>query len=424
VAEEMANSPAQREANVDNAQAPERRTERLDRRIFLLAFAIFATGTDAGVVAGMLPQIAHDLDLGVGAVGQLLTAYAFTYAMGSPFFGVLASQYQSERIIIVCLISFALAVALSAAAPGIVVLLVARVLAACFSATYSPAAFALAATLAPPDRRGAGLSMLGSGFVATQVTSVPIGIWVAYHLGWRVTFGIDVILVVLAAAALWFAGLPKTAKPPTISLAARLAPLTRPRVMSALTAKILWSTASNTVFLFVAVLFGPRFGGNAVALLFAVMGLGGLAGSQIGGRLVDRFGATRSISCCLAGMTLILALMNLMASTFPGAAIALFMLTCFGWATFPALQSLLLALEPDHSIVVLSLNNSTSYLGLGAGAALGAVVIGAGHTSALPYAGCVVALLALAVWLIIAVANARAADLSVESPAGEARTNR
>ena len=89
---------------VDHVQIPEKRIDRLDRRIFLLAFAIFATGTDAGVVAGMLPQIARDFHVGIGIAGQLLTAYAITYAVGSPFFGVLAAGYRSERIIIMCLL--------------------------------------------------------------------------------------------------------------------------------------------------------------------------------------------------------------------------------------------------------------------------------------------------------------------------------
>ena len=102
----------------------------LNRRIDPLAFAIFATGTDAGVVAGMLPQIAQDFHLGIGVVSQLLTAYAITYAVGSPFFGVVASQYRSERLILVCLLAFASAVALSAVSPGLAVLLVARMLAA------------------------------------------------------------------------------------------------------------------------------------------------------------------------------------------------------------------------------------------------------------------------------------------------------
>jgi MFS transporter, DHA1 family, inner membrane transport protein len=407
---------------VDHVQVPDKRTDRLDSRIFLLAFAIFATGTDAGVVAGMLPQIAQDFHLGIGITGQLLTAYAITYAVGSPFFGVLASQYQSERIIIVCLISFALAVGLSAVAPGITVLLVARVLAACFSATYSPAAFAMAAALAPPDRRGAGLSALSTGFVATQISSVPIGVWVAYHLGWRVTFGIDVILVLLAAAALWFARLPKTAKPPSISLGARLAPLTRPKVMGAFVPKILWTTATNSVLLFIAVLFGPRFGANGVASLFAVMGLGGLVGSQIGGRLVDRFGTTPSICYCLAIIIADLAFFNLLTDTFFGAAIAVFTLSCCGWALFPALQSFLLRLEPDHSIVVLSLNNSTSYAGLGAGAVLGTLVIGEASTSVLPYVSCAVAVLALATWLINN--STRVTDLRAESPSEESRAQR
>jgi hypothetical protein len=43
-----------REANVDHIPTPERRIDRLDNRIFLLAFAIFATGTDAGVVVGIM----------------------------------------------------------------------------------------------------------------------------------------------------------------------------------------------------------------------------------------------------------------------------------------------------------------------------------------------------------------------------------
>ena len=125
------------------------------------------------------------------------------------------------------------------------------------------------------------------------------------------------------------------------------------------------------------------------------------------GRLADRFGPTRSICFCLVGIILDLALLNLMSSTFAGTAIVLFALTCFSWATFPAYQSFLLALEPDHGIVVLSLNNATSYLGLGAAAVLGSLVIGAGHTSALPYVGCVVGLLALATWLIINSARLR-----------------
>jgi DHA1 family inner membrane transport protein len=407
---------------VDSVQTLEKRTDRLDRRIYLLAFAIFATGTDAGVVAGMLPKIAQDFQLGIGVVSQLLTAYAFTYAVGSPFFGVVASQFRSERLILVCLLSFAAAVALSAVSSGLAVLLVARVLAACFSATYSPAAFALAAVLSPPDRRGAGLSMVGSGFVATQVTSVPIGIWVAYHLGWRVTFGIDMMLVVLAATALWFARLPETAKPPSISLGARLAPLARPKIMGAMTAKIIWATAVNIVFLFVAVLFGPKYGADAVALFFAVLGLGGLVGSQLGGRLADRFGATRSICFCLAGVILDLALMNLLASTFAGTVVTLFALTCFSWATFPAFQSFLLALEPAHGIVMLSLNNATSYLAYGLAAALGAFVIAADHTSALPYVGCVVGLLALAAWLLINIP--RTADAGVEQHSGESTAKR
>jgi len=60
--------------------------------VFWLALAAFAIGTEGFVIAGLLPSIAADLSISVPAAGQLVTAYALTYAVGSPILAVTLSN--------------------------------------------------------------------------------------------------------------------------------------------------------------------------------------------------------------------------------------------------------------------------------------------------------------------------------------------
>ena len=47
--------------------------------VLWLAVAAFSIGTEAFVIAGLLPSIAADLQISLAATGQLVTAYALTY---------------------------------------------------------------------------------------------------------------------------------------------------------------------------------------------------------------------------------------------------------------------------------------------------------------------------------------------------------
>ncbi|RVX41229.1 hypothetical protein EDD27_3720 [Nonomuraea polychroma] len=48
------------------------------RPLLPLALATFAVGTDAFVIAGLLPAIAADLEVDMPAAGQLVTVFALT----------------------------------------------------------------------------------------------------------------------------------------------------------------------------------------------------------------------------------------------------------------------------------------------------------------------------------------------------------
>ena len=348
---------------------------RLDARLYLLALGTFAIGTDVFVIAGILPRIAGDLGVSIEAAGQIVTAYALTYALGSPVLAALTARWRRERVTVLALAGFALADALCALAPSYGVLIAARLLAGSCAALYSPTAYTLAASLAPAERRGAGLAAVALGMTSATVIGAPLGTWIGHEFGWHMTFVVGGVLSASAALALKLARLPATLPGAVPRLGERFSPLARPAVLASLIANLLWSAGNYTIYNYSAVLFGERLGLDNIAWLLVAYGLGGLAGSQLGGRFVDRFGAVAPIVACVGINALNIGLLNLTGGTAPGAAAGLFILAFAGWAVFPAQQSRLLALEPAHGGVVLSLIGSTIYIGSAVGAALGGLLL-------------------------------------------------
>ena len=74
--------------------------------IFWLALAAFAIGTEAFVIAGLLPTIAADLQISVSAAGQLVTAYALTYVVGSPILAVTLNNVDRRTVLTLALSTF------------------------------------------------------------------------------------------------------------------------------------------------------------------------------------------------------------------------------------------------------------------------------------------------------------------------------
>src|SRR6201990_889482 len=93
-----------------------------------LTLGAFAIGTEGFMIAGLLPALARDLNVGVLAAGHLVTAFSLTYAIGAPVMAVLTAGLERRRLVAVAIGGFALANVLAALAPGYFGLLGARLL--------------------------------------------------------------------------------------------------------------------------------------------------------------------------------------------------------------------------------------------------------------------------------------------------------
>src|SRR5215831_14873417 len=58
----------------------------------VLAFGTFAVGTDAFVIAGLLPDISRSLHVDLAAAGQLVSVFSIAYALLSPVLAALTGR--------------------------------------------------------------------------------------------------------------------------------------------------------------------------------------------------------------------------------------------------------------------------------------------------------------------------------------------
>jgi predicted MFS family arabinose efflux permease len=346
-----------------------------------LTLGAFAIGTEGFMIAGLLPILARDLNVGLVAAGHLVTAFSLAYAIGAPVMAVLTAGLERRRLLAVAISGFTLANLLAALAPGYFGLLAARLLLALSAASFMPAASGYAATLGGPERRGRALSMVTNGLTLAIIAGVPLGVLVGEGFGWRATF-----LGVAGLAALSLLGilarLPRQPPGATASLGERLALAKRGDMLAVLATSVLTVAGTFTVYTYLGVFLAgvAGLGPQGLALVLLGFGLASAVGTRLGGSAADHLSARPTV--ILGGGLALLAYLALSfgASLGPTRAMrvllpAILLWGLASWGLMPAQQARLVALAPSSAPVSLSLNSSAIYLGSAMGAAVGALVI-------------------------------------------------
>ncbi|GHI91381.1 Cmx/CmrA family chloramphenicol efflux MFS transporter [Streptomyces olivaceus] len=262
--------------------------------LYLLAMAAFAMGTSEFMLAGLLPDIASDLDVTVGAAGVLTSAFALGMVVGAPLVAAFARNWSRRPSLLGSVLVFAAAHAVGAVTTSFPVLLATRVVAALANAGFLAVALTAAAALVPPDRKGRALSVLLAGTTSAMIAGVPGGSALGTVFGWRATFWAVAALCLPAALGI-LKGVPAghreeeaTGRP---VLRAELAQLTRSRliVVMLLGALVNAATFGSLTFLAPVVTDGAGLGELWVSVVLVLFGTGSFAGVTLAGRLSDRY---------------------------------------------------------------------------------------------------------------------------------------
>jgi EmrB/QacA subfamily drug resistance transporter len=188
--------------------------ERRQLGLVVVCGAMFISAVDMTIVNVALPDIAEDLNAGVGELQWVLDAFLVALAglllMGSG----LADRFGRRRIFLAGMAAFAAASALCALAPSPVALICARALMGAAAACVLPPALSLIAVMFPPEERPKALGVWAAVAGVGLVIGPVLGGILVHEVGWEAVFLVNVP-VSLLVVAVGLRALPESTRPGT-----------------------------------------------------------------------------------------------------------------------------------------------------------------------------------------------------------------
>ncbi len=289
---------------------------RLGRGLLLLmSVAICATASNLYYNQPLLPLIRQAFDLHEAVVGLVPAASQFGYALAILFISPLGDTVPRRTLIGVLSVVLSLALVGIVLAPSFPVLIL-----ACFvvglGGNITQQLIPFGASLATPETRGQVIATLMTGLSIGLLLSRTISGTVAEYFGWRGVF-VGAAIVAVGFGVLFQIVLPRNVPTVTLGYRALLGSMgqlvRRHRLLreTALTGA-LWFAAFNALWATLALHLnaGPFFYSAQQAGLFGLVGLAGILGAKVSGRLVGMVGARALITGALG---LIIAAFGVMA---------------------------------------------------------------------------------------------------------------
>jgi DHA1 family inner membrane transport protein len=376
---------------------------KLNPPLLALAAGAFGIGVTEFAPMGLLPVIAHDLNVSIPAAGLLISAYALGVMLGAPLMTLTTGRVPRRTLLIGLAAIFTLGNLLSAISGSYGMLLFARVITSLNHGAFFGIGSIVAATLVPPQRQAGAVAAMFAGLTIANVVGVPLATWAGEHLGWRASFWGIAGLGVVTMAALRLT-LPNLPAPAGGNMAAELRVLARRPVLAALALTVLGSSAMFTVFTYVAPILREATGASLgfVTAMLVTYGVGLTMGNWLGGKFADR-SVDRTLIVTLASLSAILIAFAVLMHQPAATAVLIFLWGVASFALVPPLQVRVMAAAAEAPNLASSVNIGAFNLGNAIGAALGGAVIAGGlGYPAVALAGAAMAMLGLAAIIVLA----------------------
>ncbi len=273
-------------------------------RLALLALAAgaFVMCTAEFVIAGLLPEVAADLGVGISTAGLLISGYAAAIVVGGPVFVVAGTRVRRTRLLVVAAAVFVAGNTLAALSGTYSMLMAGRVLSALGQGAFLATASVVAADLVSPELRARAIALVFAGGTTANVAGTPLGALIGQEFGWRITFWVVAASGAAALVAV-LAAVPAMPPPAPTTLRAGLGVFTQVQVWLTLAIGMAGLGGLFAAYTYIAPLLtsASGFPPGAIAALLGLFGIGLLAGNVVGGRL----GAASQLRVLGAGLAVL-----------------------------------------------------------------------------------------------------------------------
>jgi len=256
--------------------------------LLALAMAGFICILTESLPAGLLPQIARDLEVTEALAGQLVTLYAVGSLAAAIPLTTATRGWRRRPLLLLCILGFLVFNTITALSPVYALTLVARFFAGVSAGVLWGMTAGYARRMVPDSLKGRAMAVAMIGTPLALALGVPLGTFFGTYAGWRLIFGaVSLLTAALIGWVLWkvpdYAGEPAGDRLPVRKVF--LIPGVRPILFVVLA----WVLAHNILYTYIS----PYLAGTAFArrvdLVLLIFGITSVVGIWAIGMLIDRF---------------------------------------------------------------------------------------------------------------------------------------
>ncbi len=171
--------------------------------VAILTILQFSIVLDFMVLSPLGAQLMKELHITTRQFGWVVSAYAFSAGASGLLAGGFADKFDRKKLLLFFYTGFIIGTLLCGIAPDYHFLLVARIVTGIFGGVIGSIGFAIITDLFRLEVRGRVMGFVQMAFATSQVMGIPVGLYLANHLGWHSPFLMIVGLSVLIWLAIW-----------------------------------------------------------------------------------------------------------------------------------------------------------------------------------------------------------------------------
>lgn len=371
--------------------------------LWALTLSAFAIGTTEFVIVGLIPTIAHSLDVSVPSAGLLVSMYAMGVAVGAPVLTALTGRVPRKQLLVGLMVLFTIGNLVAWQAPGYAALMAARVLTGLAHGVFFSIGSTIATSLVPKEKAASAIALMFTGLTVALVTGVPLGTFIGQAFGWEATF-LAVAFLGMIAVIGGIALVPSELKhQPPASLLTQLAVIRKPRLLLVYAMTALGYGGSFVAFTYLAPILEQvtGFASSRVGLVMLVYGVSVAVGNIWGGKLADKKGPIHALQIIFA---LLAAVLLVLQFTAPSPLLVVLTVLAWGAVAFGNVAGLQVYVvqqaqrdAPQAVDVASGLNIAAFNVGIAGGAWAGGLIVEHMGLMATPWIG---ALVVVGAWLL------------------------
>ncbi|MFD2210299.1 MFS transporter [Virgibacillus halophilus] len=259
--------------------------------VVTLTLLTFIMGTSEFVIVGLLTEVASDLKITLAAAGTLVSAFAISYAVGTPILTALLSKFSKYPLMLVLTFVFVLANMVSALADTYMILLISRMVTAVVSGVLIAMSMTIANSTMPAAKKPAIVALIFAGFAVANVFGVPLGTFIGQLENWHLSFWLTALLGVVVFIIGVFA-IPRNLVTEKTSLKEQLKLLTYGRVILAFFIPAFGAAATFTIYTYITPMIenGMSVPTRFVGIILLVFGVFTIFSNVLSGKIAGKNG--------------------------------------------------------------------------------------------------------------------------------------